>query len=86
MTYQNTLKSINIIYIENLFDLCYSQKRGRDNMNREQTHWVPCPTCGQPHLLKRFKDTQIRHFPAYCKKCKGEVIITLEPQSRVVNQ
>lgn len=68
-----------------MFDLCYLTIKGRDNMNREKTQWVSCPVCKQPHLLKKFADTRIIHFPAYCKKCKGEVIITIEPQSRIVN-
>lgn len=47
------------------------------------TFWYVCPKCGNPRLLKYRSDTKIINFPAYCKKCKEESIITIEPKSRI---
>ncbi|MBE5867981.1 MAG: conjugal transfer protein [Lachnospiraceae bacterium] len=46
-------------------------------MNR--THWIACPKCGGK-MLKVRDDTKLANFPGYCKKCKSESIITLEPK------
>ncbi|MBE5846233.1 MAG: conjugal transfer protein [Lachnospiraceae bacterium] len=46
-------------------------------------NWHECPICGNPHLLKYREDTVLINFPAYCKLCKHEVIITIEPKSRI---
>ncbi|RGF60635.1 conjugal transfer protein [Roseburia sp. AF34-16] len=47
--------------------------------------WYSCPRCGNPHFMKLREDTKLRNFPAYCKKCKNEILITIEPLSRVIN-
>lgn len=47
--------------------------------------WCKCPKCGYEHFLKLRPDTQIIKFPAYCKKCKSEILITIRAVSRVVN-
>lgn len=49
----------------------------------ERTYWIACPRCGGKMLMVR-DDTKLVNFPGYCKKCKNESIITLEPKSRVV--
>ena len=49
--------------------------------------WILCPKCGK-HIAKVRTDTKIVNFPAYCKICKKEILITypkLEPVSRTVN-
>ncbi|MFQ7223108.1 MAG: cysteine-rich KTR domain-containing protein [Lachnospiraceae bacterium] len=48
-------------------------------------YWYPCPNCGFPKMIKYRKDTTIINFPGYCKKCKQESIITIEPKRRIVN-
>nr|DAU68167.1 MAG TPA: cysteine-rich protein [Caudoviricetes sp.] len=48
-------------------------------------YWYPCPNCGFPKMIKYRKDTTIINFPGYCKKCKQEAIITIEPKRRIVN-
>ena len=47
--------------------------------------WHRCPKCGNEHFIKARQDTRIVNFPAYCKKCKKEIIITLEPRAETVN-
>lgn len=46
-----------------------------------KTHWCKCPKCGYEHFLKVRQDTKIIRFPAYCKRCKKEIIITIEPRA-----
>jgi len=50
-----------------------------------KTKWIKCPACGHPKLVKIRDDTKLLNFPAYCKHCKKEVIITIEPMSRLMN-
>lgn len=47
--------------------------------------WVKCPKCGNPHFIKVSQETIIYKFPAYCKKCKKEIMITVEPRAEAVN-
>lgn len=48
-----------------------------------KTYWIACPKCGGK-MLKARADTKAVNFPGYCKHCKNESIITMEPMSRVV--
>jgi len=47
-------------------------------------YWKPCPNpeCSNGHFMKVRTDTRIVNYPAYCKKCKTESLITIEPLSR----
>lgn len=45
--------------------------------------WYPCPKCKGKMFMIR-EDTKLVNFPGYCKKCKTESIISIEPMSRVV--
>lgn len=45
-------------------------------------YWIACPKCGSKMLMVR-EDTKLLNFPGYCKHCKEESIISLEPMSRV---
>lgn len=51
----------------------------------QKEYWYECPNCGFPKMLKYFDNTKIVNFPGYCKKCKTETIIKIEPKSRIVN-
>ncbi|MEZ3505787.1 MAG: cysteine-rich KTR domain-containing protein [Lachnospiraceae bacterium] len=44
--------------------------------------WYRCPRCGNAHFIKIRPDTRIINFPAYCKWCKTESVITIEPKSQ----
>lgn len=50
--------------------------------NKDKETWVACPLCKAPKLIKLRPDTQIKNFPAYCKRCRREVVITIEPEPR----
>jgi DNA-directed RNA polymerase subunit RPC12/RpoP len=45
------------------------------------TSWIKCPKCGYPHFIKKREDTVLKMFPAYCKGCKQEILVNLEPKS-----
>lgn len=47
--------------------------------------WYRCPVCGHSHFMKIRSDTVIRNYPAYCKKCKKEILVTIEPRAETVN-
>lgn len=48
-----------------------------------KTYWIACPKC-KGKMLKVREDTKVVNFPGYCKHCKTESIISLEPMSREV--
>lgn len=39
------------------------------------SHWVPCPICGNRSRTKVYADTVLVNFPLYCPKCKKETKI-----------
>lgn len=41
-----------------------------------KSYWVKCPKCGYAHFIKRYSNTVLVNFPAYCKGCKREVNIS----------
>lgn len=47
--------------------------------------WYKCPKCGNAHFIKIRPDTKIVNFPAYCKRCKTESLINIEPRAGTVN-
>lgn len=49
---------------------------------KENWKWYACPKCGYGHFMKVRPDTKIINYPAYCKICKNEIIVTLEPESQ----
>ncbi|MBR1852606.1 MAG: conjugal transfer protein [Lachnospiraceae bacterium] len=42
-----------------------------------KSSWVACPKCGYAHFIKRYRNTVLLNFPAYCKGCKSEVNISI---------
>ena len=51
---------------------------------QKRYYWYKCPVCRNPKMLKYRSDTVLRNFPGYCKYCKTESLITLEPKSRII--
>lgn len=45
-------------------------------------YWIKCPHCGNPKMQLARNDTRVENLPAYCKYCKTENIIKIEPKSR----
>ena len=45
--------------------------------------WIACPKCQGKMFMVR-EDTKLVNFPGYCKKCKTESVVTIEPKSRLI--
>lgn len=39
------------------------------------SEWVRCPVCGNKTRLQIREDTELKHFPLYCPKCRQENLI-----------
>lgn len=46
-----------------------------DNFIRNVNGWGVCPECGRK-IMKLANTTVIVNFPAYCKSCKREVVVS----------
>ncbi len=53
-------------------------------MQTTEYEWIACPICGNPHMTKVMGDTQLYRFPAFCKRCKAETIITMNQNKRAL--
>lgn len=52
----------------------------------EKYYWYPCPHCGKKKMQRLRRDTKLTNFPAYCKWCKRETLISIqEPPRQEVN-
>nr|DAJ73101.1 MAG TPA: cysteine-rich protein [Caudoviricetes sp.] len=49
--------------------------------------WIACPRCGINHHMFRVRpDTTATNIPAYCKKCKTEVLLLhIEGETRALD-
>ena len=46
--------------------------------------WVTCPACNRnKHFLRIDPQTEAKDFPVYCRDCKRESILNIEPGQRV---
>lgn len=62
--------------------MCYNDKEGK--YMRKNYYWYTCPVCGNPKMIMMRIDTGVQNLPAYCKKCKTESIITIEPKRQII--
>ena len=53
-------------------------------LEKANYYWIKCPSCGHPKMQFMRNDTKVVNFPAYCKRCKTENLITIAPKSQVV--
>lgn len=44
----------------------------------DEVKWLPCPVCHQPKMLKYNKGTVLKSYPAYCKKCRRQIIVNFD--------
>lgn len=44
-------------------------------MKTKSNQWVLCPICHNKTRTKLCKDTELKHFPLFCPKCKNETLI-----------
>ena len=43
-----------------------------------KTEWLRCPVCSNKTSLKLREDTELKHFPLFCLKCRQENLIDLK--------
>lgn len=44
--------------------------------------WILCPDCGAKTRTQILEDTELKHFPLFCHKCKKNYIIDV--RNRIV--
>ena len=44
--------------------------------------WILCPDCGAKTRTQILEDTELKHFPLFCPKCKKNFIIDV--RNRIV--
>lgn len=44
--------------------------------------WVMCPVCRKGKLLKLNGETQAKALALYCRKCKHESLVDIEPRGK----
>ncbi len=47
--------------------------------------WYRYPVRGTEHFIKILPDTVIIKYPVYCKRCKKEILVNVEPRAETVN-
>ena len=46
--------------------------------------WITCPACTRnKHFLRLDPETKASSFPVYCRDCKRESVLNIEPGQRV---
>ena len=40
--------------------------------------WILCPVCGAKTRTQILEDTELKHFPLFCPKCKKSFIINVK--------
>ena len=40
--------------------------------------WILCPVCGEKTRTQILDDTELKHFPLFCSKCKESFIINVK--------
>ena len=46
--------------------------------------WITCPACNRnKHFLRIDPETEAKGFPVYCRDCKRESVLNIEPGQRV---
>lgn len=47
-----------------------------------QNGWAVCPVCGWARMMRVEPDTKAKRLPVYCKLCRHETIVNIEPESQ----
>ena len=42
--------------------------------------WILCPLCGAKTRTQILEDTELKHFPLFCPKCKECFVINVKDQ------
>ena len=40
--------------------------------------WLLCPICNSKKRLKIQENTELKNFPLFCPKCKGQILIDVK--------
>lgn len=40
--------------------------------------WILCPDCGAKTRIQVLENTELKHFPLFCPKCKKNFIINVK--------
>lgn len=43
-----------------------------------ETEWILCPICGNKTRNRISEDTELKHFPLYCPKCRQESLVDVK--------
>lgn len=46
--------------------------------------WILCPICNSKTRTQIRKETELKHFPLFCPKCKEETLINVKEQKVTV--
>lgn len=49
-----------------------------------KTEWVLCPACGEKTRLKMRADTEAKHIPLFCPKCKTQTLINIHEGTIII--
>ena len=52
---------------------------------RIQDGWAVCPVCGWTRMMRVEPDTRAKRLPVYCKRCRHETIVNIEPESQCLS-
>ena len=42
--------------------------------------WLICPVCGKMRVLHLTEKTRATDLPVYCRRCRTETIVNIEPE------
>lgn len=57
-------------------------KHGDCAILKVQNGWAVCPVCGWARMMRVEPDTKAMRLPVYCKRCRHETIVNIEPESQ----
>ena len=43
-----------------------------------EKEWIFCPICGNKTRNRIREDTELKHFPLYCPKCRQESLVNVK--------
>ena len=46
----------------------------------EEKQWILCPVCNNKTRTQIRKETELKHFPLFCPKCKQETLVNVKGQ------
>jgi len=62
----------------------YNEKKrqvfGLGGLSMDGNRWIFCPICNSKTRTQIRKETELKHFPLFCPKCKEETLINVKEQ------